>query len=245
MTRIWIITLFPEYFVPLCEKGVVGRYLGQNDKPKFKVSTINLRDFSDNKYGSVDDYPFGGGDGMVLRADILKAALVEGVMAQGGYSSLSDLTVISTGPKGELWDQKSAKKISTGINEKTLKDLVFICGRYEGIDQRFLDKYVNEEYSLGDFVLSGGELAVASMLDSTLRMVDGVLGKRQSFETDSFYQGLLGNKVYTRPRVFEGEEVPEILLSGHHKKIADFQLESSKAETKNLRPDLWKDYNEE
>jgi tRNA (guanine37-N1)-methyltransferase len=238
--RIWILTLFPEYFKPLLECGISGSaFRGErSEEMKFEVLFVNIRDYSTTKYKSVDDSPFGGGPGMVMRADILRDALVKGVVQKGGYSDLSELTVVYTSPRGKVWDNKVAREF--GTKTMTEKDIVFICGRYEGIDERFLQKYVNEYYSLGDFVLTGGELAVMTMMDSAVRFVPGILGNKLSSEYDSFEDGLIEYPQYTKPQEFEGMGVPEVLLSGHHKNIEKWQLEQKKEMTKKLRPDLLK-----
>ena len=239
--KIWILTLFPEYFKPLLECGISGSaFRGErSENIKFEIQFVNIRDYSTTKYKSVDDSPFGGGPGMVMRADILRDALVKGVVEKGGYSDLSELTVIYTSPRGRVWNNKVAREF--GTTTLTDKDVVFICGRYEGIDERFLEKYVNQFYSLGDFVLTGGELAVMTMLDSAVRFVPGILGNKLSSEYDSFEDGLIEYPQYTKPQEFEGMGVPDVLLSGHHKNIEKWQLEQKKEMTKKLRPDLLKD----
>lgn len=240
--RIWILTLFPEMFKPFLECGIAGSALrGERaESLKFEVHFVNIRDYSTTKYKSVDDTPYGGGPGMVMRADILRDALVKGVQEAGGYHSLSELQVIYTSPRGKVWDNKVAREfgVSTLGGEK---DVVFVAGRYEGIDERFLEKYVDAFYSIGDFVLTGGELAIILMLDSAVRFVPGILGNKLSSEYDSFEDGLIEFPQYTKPRVFEGMEVPAILLEGHHKKIQEWQQEQKLAMTQKWRPDLIKD----
>lgn len=238
--KIWILTLFPEYFTPLLQCGISGSaFRGErSDSIKFEIKCVNIRDYSTTKYKSVDDSPFGGGPGMVMRADILRDALVKGVQDAGGYSSLDELHVIYTSPRGKVWTNKVAREFGTQILSHPNKDIVFICGRYEGVDERFLEKYVNDYYSIGDFVLTGGELAVMTILDSTVRFVPGILGNKLSSEYDSFEDGLIEYPQYTKPQEFEGMSVPEILLSGHHKNIEKWQLEQKKEMTKKWRPDL-------
>jgi tRNA (guanine37-N1)-methyltransferase len=238
--KIWILTLFPEYFKPLLECGISGSaFRGErSENLKFEVEFVNIRDYSTTKYKSVDDSPFGGGPGMVMRADILRDALIKGVVEKGGYADLSQLHVVYTSPRGTVWNNKVAREF--GTKTMTEKDVVFICGRYEGIDERFLQKYVNEFFSLGDFVLTGGELAVMTMMDSAVRFVPGILGNKLSSEYDSFEDGLIEYPQYTKPQEFEGMGVPEVLLSGHHKNIEKWQLEQKKEMTKKLRPDLLK-----
>jgi tRNA (guanine37-N1)-methyltransferase len=238
--KIWILTLFPEYFIPLLQCGIAGSaFRGErSDSIKFEVKLVNIRDYSTTKYKSVDDSPFGGGPGMVMRADILRDALVKGVMEAGGYSSLEELHVIYTSPRGKVWNNKEARVFGTQILSHPKKDLVFICGRYEGVDERFLEKYINDYYSIGDFVLTGGELAVMMMLDSAVRFVPGILGNKLSSEHDSFEDGLIEYPQYTKPQEFEGMSVPDVLLSGHHKNIEKWQLDQKKIMTKKWRPDL-------
>jgi tRNA (guanine37-N1)-methyltransferase len=241
--RIWILTLFPEYFKPLLECGISGAaFRGErSDNIKFEAKFVNIRDFATTKYKSVDDSPFGGGPGMVMRADILRDALVKGVQEAGNYSSLNDLHVIYTSPRGKVWNNKIAREFGTKVLSHPEKDVVFICGRYEGIDERFLEKYVQDYYSIGDFVLTGGELAVMTILDSAVRFVPGILGNKLSSEYDSFEDGLIEYPQYTKPQEFEGMTPPEIVLSGHHKKIEEWQLQQKKMMTRKWRPDLLKD----
>lgn len=238
--KIWILTLFPEMFKPFLECGISGSALRGERDFKFEMNFVNIRDYSQTKYKSVDDSPYGGGPGMVMRADILKEALVQGVQVAGGYESLDKLHVIYTSPRGKVWSNKVAREFGMNQMGSSEKDLVFICGRYEGIDERFLEKYVQDFYSIGDFVLTGGELAVMLMLDSAVRFVPGVLGNKLSSETDSFEDGLIEYPQYTKPREFEGMEVPAVLMEGHHKKIVEYQQQEKIAMTKKWRPDLIK-----
>lgn len=239
--RIWILTLFPEFFKPLLECGIAGQALRgeRSEEFKFEVKFVNIRDYSTTKYKSVDDSPFGGGPGMVMRADILRDALVKGVVEAGAYQSLDQLHVVYTSPRGVVWDNTVARDFGAATLGGD-QDVVFICGRYEGIDERFLEKYVNSYYSLGDYVLTGGELAVMVMLDSAVRFVPGILGNKLSSAEDSFEDGLLEFPQYTKPREFEGMEVPSILLEGHHKKILEWQRDQKVRMTKKHRPDLLK-----
>ena len=238
--KIWILTLFPEYFKPLLDCGIAGSALRgeRSQEIKFEVQFVNIRDYSTTKYKSVDDTPYGGGPGMVMRADILRDALMKGVVHAGGYEDKSQLQVIFTSPRGRVWNNKLARSFGREVLSHPTKDVVFICGRYEGVDERFLEKYVDEYYSLGDFVLTGGELAVMTILDSAVRFVPGILGNKLSSEHDSFEDGLIEYPQYTKPQEFEGINVPEILIGGHHKKIEEWQLEQKKIMTKKWRPDL-------
>lgn len=243
--RIWILTLFPEFFEPLLKCGIAGQALrGERSEGNFsfEVQCVNIRDYSNTKYRSVDDTPYGGGPGMVIKADILKNALLEGVVKAGGYNELSELHVVFPSPRGSVWNNKLAREFATTTLSSPDKDVVFICGRYEGIDERFLEKYVQEYISMGDFVLTGGELAVMTILDSAVRFVPGILGNKLSSEADSFEDGLIEFPQYTKPREFEGISVPDILLEGHHKKIGEWQLEEKIRMTEKYRPDLIEKY---
>ncbi|MEI8348173.1 MAG: tRNA (guanosine(37)-N1)-methyltransferase TrmD [Pseudomonadota bacterium] len=237
--KIWIITLFPDYFRPLMELGVVSKVFQE----KIDLRLVQLRDFSFDNYQSVDDAPFGGGPGMILRPDVLQNALVNGVIIPGNYGEdyKNKLQVVCCDPRGKTWGQKLAKEfVDNYFNRDEKKDLLFICGRYEGIDQRFIDRYVDQLISVGDYVLSGGEIAVMAILDSTLRLLKGTLGNDQSIHDESFENDLLEYSQYTRPQEFEGVKVPEILLSGHHAKIKEHQKKESQRATQEKRPDLYK-----
>ena len=240
--RIWIMSLFPEMFKPFLECGVAGAaFRGAREGDiKFEIKFINIRDYSTTKYKSVDDSPYGGGPGMVMRADILKDALIKGVLEAGGYQSLADLEVIYTSPRGKVWNAQVAREFGQTKLSTSSKDLVFIAGRYEGIDERFLSLYVNSYYSIGDYVLTGGEIAIMTMLDSAVRFLPGVLGNNLSSAADSFEDGFIEYPQYTKPREFDGLEVPSVLLEGHHKKIIEWQDEQKLQMTKKFRPDLIK-----
>lgn len=244
--RIWVLTLFPEYFEALLNCGVIGQALRSERSQKISFQTVNPRDYASHHYKGVDDAPYGGGPGMVMRADILKLALKDGVLKAGGYdlsNYQNQLKVIYTAPRGQVWDQDSCMSFAQRMwrGEKP-QDLVFICGRYEGIDERFIQNDVDEVFSLGDFVLSGGEIAVMAMLDSALRFMPGVLGNKLSSAEDSFSNGLLEHPQYTRPSNYEGREVPKVLLSGHHEKIQEFQEQKARELTQLQRPELWENY---
>ena len=238
MKKIWIVTLFPDYFNPLIQLGIVGAALRGERGEGPSIELVQLRDYSGREYKGVDDSPFGGGPGMVIRADVLKKALYEGVIQKGNYGDdfKNKITVIFPGPRGHKWNNVEAKKIS-----QSEKDLVFICGRYEGIDERFIERYIDVEYSLGDFVLSGGEIPTMAFIDSLLRFKKGVLGNESGSGEESFEHGLLEHPQYTRPADFEGLLVPEILTSGHHKKIEEYRKAESIRITKKYRPDLIKE----
>lgn len=238
MKRIWVVTLFPDYFLPLKEFGVVGQALRNERGAEFELKFINPAEQSSKKFKGVDDSPYGGGPGMVMRADILKQSL-EAIVEHGEYGEdyRNKLKVIYPSPRGKVWNSDNCQDFASSYLEGEY-DLVFICGRYEGIDQRFIDLYVDLEVSIGDYVLSGGEIAVMAILDSALRFVPGVLGNRSGTAEESFMEGQLEYSHYTRPAVFEGREVPEILLSGNHGKIAKYREQMKAEETSQRRPDM-------
>jgi len=237
--RIWIITLFPQYFSSFLELGIIGSVLKGKRGQQFEVNTLCLRDYSPKDYKGVDDAPFGGGPGMVIRADVLKTALM-GVVEQGSYGEnfKEKLHVVFPSPRGRLWENSYCKEFARKNFVEESKDLVFICGRYEGIDERFIEKYVDEEISLGDFILTGGELATMVILDSSLRFVEGVLGNKESAQFESFQNQLLEGPQYTRPREFEGLEVPSVLLSGNHLEISKHLERERQRITEKFRIDL-------
>jgi tRNA (guanine37-N1)-methyltransferase len=238
---IWIITLFPDYFSPLTTWGVVSGLFQE----RWELKLVNLRDYAFDHYKSVDDTPYGGGPGMILRPDVLENALKKGVILPGGYGEnyKEKITVINFSPVGTSWDHPQAKKLAQEyFSSAPTKDLVFICGRYEGIDQRFIDLYVDREICVGDYILSGGEIAALAILDSSLRLVEGALGNVDSHQRESFETPALEYPQYTRPAVFEGLPVPEVLTSGHHAKIEEWRREMSEKFTQQKRPDLWARY---
>ena len=217
-----VLTLFPEMFDCL-NQSIIGK---ASEKNIIDINLINIRDFSEDKHKKVDDTPYGGGAGMVMKPDVVYKA----------YNSLDNnnkAKVIYMSPQGKKLDQNKVEELSKE------EHLIILCGHYEGIDQRVLDKIVDEEISIGDYVLTGGELPAMVLIDSVSRYVEGVL-KEESIEEESFSNGLLEYPQYTRPEVFEGERVPEILLSGHHEKIEQWRYEKSLEITKNKRPDLLK-----
>lgn len=220
--KISILTLFPEMF-SIFEHSIIGR---AREKNIIQINLYNIRDYSLNKHNKVDDSPYGGGAGMVMAAQPIVDAI-------RGVKESNNGKVIFLGPRGKTFNQEMAKELS---NEDSL---IFLCGHYEGIDERVY-KYVDMEISLGDFVLTGGEMAAIPVIDSILRLVPGVLGKEESFVEESFYNGLLEYPQYTRPEDFEGHRVPEILLSGHHENIRKWRRLQSLEITKKRRPDLYK-----
>ncbi len=214
-----VLTLFPEMFNCLNE-SITGRAIKNG---KIDINLVNIRDFSNNKHKKVDDTPYGGGAGMVMMPDVVYRA----------YQSVKDTNakVIYMTPQGRTLDQRKVEKLSKE------EHLIILCGHYEGIDQRVIDKIVDEEISIGDYVLTGGEIPAVVLIDSVSRYVDGVV-KKDSIKEESFSNGLLEYPQYTRPEVFEGEKVPEILLSGNHQEINKWRKEQSFEITKKKRPDL-------
>ena len=214
-----VLTLFPEMFNCLNE-SITGRAI-KNEK--IDINLVNIRDFSNNEHKKVDDTPYGGGAGMVMMPDVVYRA----------YQSVKDKNakVIYMTPQGRTLDQRKVEKLSKE------EHLIILCGHYEGIDQRVLDKIVGEEISIGDYVLTGGEIPAMVLIDSVSRYVEGVL-KADSIKEESFSNGLLEYPQYTRPEVFEGKKVPEILLSGNHQEIDKWRKEQSFEITKKKRPDL-------
>lgn len=216
-----VLTLFPEMFETL-KTSVIGRAV---EKDLIDINVINIRDFSEDKHKKVDDTPYGGGAGMVIKPDVVYKA----------YQSIKkdNAKVIYMSPQGKPLNQKKVE------NLRKESHLILLCGHYEGIDQRVLDKIVDEEISIGDYVLTGGEIPAMVVIDSVSRYVEGVLNQ-DSIQEESFSNGLLEYPQYTRPEIFEGEAVPEILLSGHHEKIERWRKEKSVENTKRKRPDLLK-----
>ena len=222
--KIDCITIFPEMFAPM-KSSIMGR---AQAKGLFEFNTVYLRDFAINAYGQVDDVPYGGEPGMVLRPEPLANAIRStGVKEDGGK-------VIYLTADGVPFTHKIAKKLSQENH------LVLVCGHYKGIDDRIRQTEVDMEISIGDFVVSGGELPAMLVTDAVVRLLDGALGHKESGETDSFAQGVLGWPVYTRPEEFEGKKVPEVLLSGHHKNISEWRRQESLKRTKERRPDIFK-----
>ena len=219
--RIDILTLFPEMFDSL-NYSILKRAKQNN---LFEIKITNIRDFSKDIHKKCDDYPYGGGAGMVMMAQPIVDA----------YNSVktSNSKVIFTSPRGKVFNQNLAKQLSKE------KHLIILCGHYEGVDERALEILGAEEISIGDYVLTGGELPAMVMVDSIVRNIEGVINS-QSLDEESFSNGLLEYPQYTRPEVFEGKKVPEVLLSGHHKNIESWRNEQSKIITKNNRPDLLK-----
>lgn len=233
--------MFEEYFDAFKEYGVISKALSGERSKGLKISLIPVSIPSNCKKGfkGVDSAPYGGGAGMVMRADALKEALYEGIITPGGYKDIkSELHIIYTAPRGKTWSNEYAKEFAVRNFSNESKDIVFICGRYEGVDERFLTNYVNEFISIGDFILTGGELAVMTILDSSLRFVGDILGNKMSAVDESFNDNQIEYPLYTRPMEFEGIKPPEVLTGGDHAKIEDERLNQKKLMTKKFRPDL-------
>ncbi len=221
-----IMTLFPEIINFACSQSIIGRAI---EKGIIDINAVNIRDYTKDKHNRVDDYPYGGGYGMVMQCQPI-------------YDCYCDITkkyaekphTIYMSPKGKVLTQSRAVELSK------LDQLVILCGHYEGVDQRILDEIVDEEISIGDYVLTGGELPACVLIDCISRMIDGVLADSEAFEKESHFNGKLEHPQYTRPEIWNGKKVPDILLSGHHANIQKWQEEQSDILTQKLRPDLIK-----
>lgn len=221
-----IFSLFPEMFQGPLSESLIGK---AKDNGILNIDIVNFREYATNKFKHVDDTPYGGGVGMLLMPEPIVLALRDNIPKD------TQTRIILVSPQGKTFTQEDANELSQ------CESLAFICGHYEGFDERIRD-YVTDEYSIGDYVLTGGELPAMVMIDSIARLMPGVIKEQASFEDDSFYNGLLEYPQYTKPRVFEGKEVPEVLLSGHHKNIATWQKKEALRRTLERRPDLLKDY---
>ncbi|MGL4990362.1 MAG: tRNA (guanosine(37)-N1)-methyltransferase TrmD [Sarcina sp.] len=220
--KISILTLFPEMF-DVFSHSIIGR---ARENKEIEINTVDIRSFTLNKHKKVDDSPYGGGAGMVMSPQPVIDAIRAVKQENNGK-------VIFLGPRGKTFNQDLANSLANEEN------LIFICGHYEGIDERAY-KYFDMEISIGDYILTGGEMAAIPVIDSICRVIPGVLGKQESFEAESFYDGTLEYPQYTRPFEFEGEKIPEILISGHHENIRKWRRKKSLILTKNRRPDLFK-----
>ncbi len=225
MLEVKIFTLYPDLFPGPLD---IGLFKKAKEKKIWNLKVINIRDYSKDKNGNVDDTPYGGGSGMLLRPDVLASALDE--------NTKKGEKIIYLSPKGKKFDQNTARSLSKK------KNLNLICGHFEGVDQRLLETRNIEEYSLGDFVISGGEPASFVLVDALVRLLPGVLGNKDSIVEESFENNLLEYPQYTKPREWEGKSPPEVLFSGDHAKIKGWRLSQSEAITRRQRPDLWKKY---
>lgn len=222
--KFFVLTLFTEMIEGALSHSILGRAQKEN---KMEIETINIRDFANNKQNHVDDYPYGGGAGMVMQPQPIYDAY-KSIEGRAGTKT----RVIYMTPQGKPFNQKIAQELSKEEN------LIFLCGHYEGVDERVIEEIVTDEISLGDFVLTGGELAAITIIDAVSRLVPGVLGKEQSYEDESFSDGLLEYPQYTRPAEFLGKRVPDVLLSGHHANVDKWRREQSILRTVSKRPDL-------
>lgn len=223
-----IITLFPDAFPGVLGQSLTGKALQDR---KWALETIDLRPFGEGKHKNVDDTPSGGGAGMVLRADVVGQA-IEHALANAPMGR----PIVYLSPRGKPFTQSKAREWSNGSG------VIMLCGRFEGVDQRVLEHYNIEEISLGDFVLTGGEIAAQAMIDATVRLLPDVLGNAASTEEESHSNGLLEHPQYTRPAVWNDREIPDVLQSGHHGKIQDWRRDQSHKLTQERRPDLWAAY---
>lgn len=226
-----VVTLFPDAFPGILGLSLIGRALAEG---LWSLRTTDLRGFGIGRHRNVDDTPAGGGAGMVIRPDVMDAALREA--AGGGIGA--PLPVVYLSPRGKPFTQARARELAQGPG------VVLICGRFEGVDQRVLDAHGVEEISIGDYVLTGGELAAQVLIDATVRLIPRVLGNQDSLAEESFSDGLLEHPQYTKPAHWEGRAIPEVLLSGNHAAIASWRRDMAERLTKERRPDLWRAYGE-
>ena len=223
-----IITLFPSAFPGVLGESLTGKALQEG---LWQLETIDLRQFGVGKHRNVDDTPAGGGAGMVLRADVLGEAIDHSMNGIGGNWPLIYLS-----PRGRRMDQTMMQNLAR------CDGMTLLCGRFEGVDERVLEHYGVQEVSLGDFVMTGGEIAAQALIDATVRLIPGVLGNQASAEEESFSSGLLEHPQYTRPADWMGRPIPDILMSGHHGRIAEWRHQMSEQITRTRRPDLWQSY---
>lgn len=229
MKQIVIITPVPETINSLIENSMLRKAV---ERKVVEFIIINLRDFAKGNYRQVDDEPFGGGDGMVMMAEPLFKAIDHSL----DFIGSANTRIVFPSPQGVQWTHELA------IENSQVEKLIFICGHYKGIDERVIDKYITHEYSIGDFVVTAGELPAMMMVDSIVRLIPGVLNKYESAMSDTFASDLLDAPYYTRPREIGGMKVPEVLFEGHHKKIDEWRKDERIKRTKEKRPDIWNKY---
>ena len=231
--NITVFTIFPEIINDFCSKSLLGKAL---EKKLWNLKTVNIRDYSQDKHKKVDDTPYGGEQGLIMRPDVLGNAI--------DANCDKKTKIIYLSPRGKIFNQEKIKELVKYNN------LAFICGRYEGIDERVIEKYDIEEISIGDFVLMGGELPALIVIEGVIRCIDGVVGDKDSLKFDSFgglennwmFNNLLEYPLYTKPQVWKNREVPEVLISGNHEKIKEWKIKKAEEITKNRRSDLWQKY---
>ncbi len=218
-----VLTIFPEMFDPFWGHGIIRKAI---ENKKIFTAAVNIRDYAADRHQTTDDRPFGGGSGMVMKPEPLAAAI------RDAAQRIPEARTVLLTPQGRVFNQNVARELAG------FKGLILVCGRYEGVDERICHNLIDDEVSIGDFVLSGGELAAMIVIEAVTRLIPGALGGEDAAEKDSFADGLLEHAHYTRPRIFEDREVPEVLLSGHHQEIENWRLESSLMRTLLKRPDL-------
>ncbi|MBW2705584.1 MAG: tRNA (guanosine(37)-N1)-methyltransferase TrmD [Deltaproteobacteria bacterium] len=218
-----VLTIFPEMFDPFWAHGIIRKAI---EEQKILTSAINIRDYAEDRHQVTDDRPYGGGSGMVMKPEPLAGAI------RAATQTAAEAKTVLLTPQGSVFDQGMARELASSDG------LILVCGRYEGVDERVCHDLIDYEISTGDYVLTGGELAAMIVIDAVTRLIPGTLGGEQAAEKDSFADGLLEHAHYTRPRIFEGHEVPEVLLSGHHQEIDQWRLESSLMRTLLKRSDL-------
>ena len=230
--RFDIMTLFPEFCERILSESIIGR---AQKSGYITVKCHNIRDYSEDKHRRVDDTPYGGGKGMLMMAPPIYNCY-EAILCELGEKEKADRHVVYMSPRGKVFDQKKARELSE------YSELIILCGHYEGVDQRIIDEIVDEEISIGDFVLTGGELPACIVTDAVARLVDGVLSDAECYEKESISSGLLEYPQYTRPYEFHGVKVPDVLISGHHENIDKWREERSREITQSARPDLYEEY---
>jgi len=223
-----ILTLFPEMFPGILGASLPGKALKDS---LWRLETLDIRSFADNKHSSVDDTPYGGGAGMVMRPEVIDTAISAAETKFGPFARKIYLS-----PRGKVLDQVLVKELTKASS------LLLLCGRYEGVDQRVIDAQGLTEVSIGDFILAGGEVAAMAMLEACVRLIPGVVGNATTTDEESFERGLLEYPHYTRPAVWSGREVPEVLVSGNHAKVREWRRKQAEEITRERRPDLWKRY---